>query len=480
MQPLFPLIQGGNAVTTLIANSPYVGLFVLLILGGFGIPIFPEDATFILCGFLINSQKVKTVPALFVVYAGVLIADCIIYALGKKYGRMVVRHRWFHGLISPDKLIDLEDSFKKKGVLIILLGRHFIGLRVQIFIVSGIMRMNPLKFLLADAVTVTFTIAVMVMIGYLGGHSLKDLGIDIIRTRYLAIFLFASFIIGYLIFKYIQKKKTADSLNYLSNIEYPSGLHSGKKEDLNDKDKNIEERKQKSLTQDFNNSGHSNRIAWIERLLPFLVFAGVALLLHQLGILQFFTSKERIFQFLDSMGIWDEVVFVMLEAVQVIIPSIPGMFLNMLGGYLYGTILGAIFSTIGTTIGGYIVFLISRRFGRQIINRYFPQKLMKRFGSIPHTKGRVTIFLLFLIPGFPKDYLCYTLGYLSTLEFFTITITGRLMGTVMETLGGDFIRHQQYQELYLLVGIAFTIIILVLIFRKRIERLLRKIQKEQS
>lgn len=55
----------------------------------------------------------------------------------------------------------LKTDLKKKGIFFILLGRHFIGLRTQIFIVSGIMRMHPLKFLLTDAVAVTFTIAVM-------------------------------------------------------------------------------------------------------------------------------------------------------------------------------------------------------------------------------------------------------------------------------------------------------------------------------
>lgn len=120
---------------------------------------------------------------------------------------MVVCHRWFHRFLSPEKLTDLEDRFKRKGIFFILLGRHFIGLRVQIFIVSGIMRMHPLKFLLTDAVTVTFTITVMVLIGYMGGHSLKDLGIDIRKTEYLVFFLLTSFFIGYLVFKYIQKKR---------------------------------------------------------------------------------------------------------------------------------------------------------------------------------------------------------------------------------------------------------------------------------
>jgi membrane protein DedA with SNARE-associated domain len=119
---------------------------------------------------------------------------------------MAVCHRWFQKILPPERLASLEDKFKKKGILFILFGRHFIGLRVQIFLVSGIMRMHPLKFLVTDAITVTFTIAVMVSIGYIGGHSLKDIGIDTGKIVYVVIFLFASFSIGYLLLKYIREK----------------------------------------------------------------------------------------------------------------------------------------------------------------------------------------------------------------------------------------------------------------------------------
>ena len=117
----------------------------MLILGGIGIP-FPEDATFILCGLLIQEELVKPVPALLTVYIAVLIADFILYLFGRKYGRMVICHRWFQKLLSPERLAMLEEKYKKKGIFLILFGRHFIGLRAQIFLVSGIMRMHPLNF----------------------------------------------------------------------------------------------------------------------------------------------------------------------------------------------------------------------------------------------------------------------------------------------------------------------------------------------
>ncbi|MDI6727600.1 MAG: hypothetical protein QMD44_01570, partial [Thermodesulfovibrionales bacterium] len=75
-------------ISTLVEHFPYIGLFLLLILGGIGFP-FPEDTTLILCGFLISTHVVKPVPALLVVYAGLLITDFSLYFVGKKYGRMV-------------------------------------------------------------------------------------------------------------------------------------------------------------------------------------------------------------------------------------------------------------------------------------------------------------------------------------------------------------------------------------------------------
>lgn len=181
-------------------------------------------------------------------------------------------------------------------------------------------------------------------------------------------------------------------------------------------------------------------------------------------------------QFIESVGVWDEAVFILLQAIQVIVAPIPGEVLNVIGGYLYGTVAGIIWSTIGTTIGSFVAFVLSRRLGRPFVDKFVDKYTMKRFDYILHHKGVFIVLLLFLIPGFPKDYLCYILGlgHLSTLEFLTITSIGRLLGTVLETLGGAYLRHEQYQELFILAGIALIIILLVLVFRNRLERLLRK------
>jgi membrane protein DedA with SNARE-associated domain len=190
-------------ISALIEQFPYIGLFVLLILGGIGLP-FPEDATLILCGFLVSHDVVKLIPALTVVYPGLLLADYFLYYVGKKYGRMIVTNKRFHRIISPERLLSIEEQFNKRGPLVILFGRHLWGLRAQLFIVSGVMRMPALKFILLDAFTSIFTMALMIGAGYVGGNSLQILRKNILRIEHAAIFLAIVFLFGYLIFRYIK------------------------------------------------------------------------------------------------------------------------------------------------------------------------------------------------------------------------------------------------------------------------------------
>lgn len=100
---------------------------------------------------------------------------------------------------------------------------------------------------------------------------------------------------------------------------------------------------------------------------------------------------------------------------------------------------------------------------------------MARFEYLLHHKGAFLVFLLFLIPGTPKDALCYVLGlgHLSTMEFMVISGTGRLFGTVLLTLSGDYIRHHQYYRFFILAGIAIVVVFFAMAYKDKIERLLR-------
>ena len=199
-----------HQMDTLINQFPYLGIFILLVLGDFGLP-FPEDATLLLSGFLIAQNVIKLLPTLLVVYSGLLMTDFFLYWVGKKYGKRVVEHKRFHKIISPERLLKIEEKFKKWGIFIIFFGRHLVGIRAQIFLAAGVVEMHMAKFLLADAISAFITIGLWVGIGFLGGNSLQVLKKDMTRIEHIAIVVFVILLAGWFIFRYFEGyKKSKD------------------------------------------------------------------------------------------------------------------------------------------------------------------------------------------------------------------------------------------------------------------------------
>lgn len=214
---------------------------------------------------------------------------------------------------------------------------------------------------------------------------------------------------------------------------------------------------------------------WLALLLLVAVIGVLGVLLFHSGWIHFFLDRARLTRFLESLGMWSFAGFILLQIFQVIAAPIPGEVSGFLGGYLYGPFLGVVLNTIGLTVGSILAFLLGRTFGRPAVDRLVDPKTMERFDFLLHHKGKFLVFLLFLLPGFPKDYLCYILGlgHLTLVEFTAISASGRLLGTLMLTFGGSFLRQQKYMELSLLTGAAVVIVFLALVYKDTLERWLK-------
>ena len=191
---------------TLVEHFPYIGIFILLILGEIGLP-FPEDATLILRGFLIAQKVTKPLPTFMVVYSGLLLTDFSLYWVGKKYGRKVIEHKRFRRILSAERLLTLEEKFRKWGIYVVFVGRHFLGIRAQIFLAAGVMRMSTLKFIMADAASAILTMTLMVGIGFLGGNSIEILQKDVKRVEHIGILILAILFTGWIVYKYFKNRK---------------------------------------------------------------------------------------------------------------------------------------------------------------------------------------------------------------------------------------------------------------------------------
>jgi membrane protein DedA with SNARE-associated domain len=186
-------------VLSITGHFPYLGLFLLLILGGIGFPI-PEAGTLILGGFLISTKVIEPVYGLVIVYSGVLIGDYLFYSIGRKYGRMIIKFKIFRKVLPPQRLEMLENNFNKWGILFIVIGARIIG---EIILVAGILKMSRIRFLTIDVLSSVLAIAIWVGLGYAGGHTLQTLvKKDIVDIEYIAGFVVGSIAI-YLFFRHM-------------------------------------------------------------------------------------------------------------------------------------------------------------------------------------------------------------------------------------------------------------------------------------
>jgi uncharacterized membrane protein YdjX (TVP38/TMEM64 family) len=131
------------------------------------------------------------------------------------------------------------------------------------------------------------------------------------------------------------------------------------------------------------------------------------------------------------------------------------------------------------TIGSWVAFSLSRFLGRPFVEKFVKKETMDKYDYLLHHKGAFLVFLLFLIPGFPKDTLCYILGlgHLTTKEFLAISTVGRFLGTVLLTLGGSYIHNHQYKRFFVLVGVAIIIVFLSMVYKDKLESIFRKWHK---
>jgi uncharacterized membrane protein YdjX (TVP38/TMEM64 family) len=204
-------------------------------------------------------------------------------------------------------------------------------------------------------------------------------------------------------------------------------------------------------------------------------------LLYNLGIIDLFLDRQRMLGFIHDHRAYAAIVFIGLQALQVVAAPIPGEVTGLVGGYLFGTFWGIIFSTIGLTIGSWLAFVIARVLGRHLVEHLVNVEVINRYDYVMKHKGLFLAFLMFLVPGFPKDFLCYLLGlgHMGQVSFLVISTTGRLLGTTLLTLGGTFFRDARYGAFFTVVGVGIAAILIVMVYREDIEKWFRGLRLAQ-
>ena len=212
-----------------------------------------------------------------------------------------------------------------------------------------------------------------------------------------------------------------------------------------------------------------------------LVLAGIFYLLYANGFIEYFTDRRRLLNLINAHRTYAALIFIGLQALQVVAAPVPGEVTGFVGGVFFGTARGILYSTLGLTLGSWLAFLLARLAGRPLVELFVKPGTIDRYDYVMKHKGMFLAFLMFLIPGFPKDILCYLLGlgHMRQRDFLVVSTPGRLLGTTLLTLGGTFFRHRRYGALFTLAGICIFIILLTMVYREAIERWFRMLRAAQ-
>ncbi len=151
------------------------------------------------------------------------------------------------------------------------------------------------------------------------------------------------------------------------------------------------------------------------------------------------SNRDELIRVVESWGPLAPLLYIILQILQTVVAPIPGQIVGSIGGFLFGG-WGILWTSIGTLIGCYIVFRIARRFGRPLLEKIFKKSAIDQFDFIINSKSAALIlFLIFLLPGFPDDVICYIAGLtcLPIRNLMMIVILGRLPVIVVTNIIGD-------------------------------------------
>ncbi len=177
-------------------------------------------------------------------------------------------------------------------------------------------------------------------------------------------------------------------------------------------------------------------------------------------LLAFVSEPELFRRWVNDRGMMGRLAFLGMVILQVFVAFIPGEPLEIGAGYAFGAVEGTLLCIAGTAVGSAIVFLFVRRFGRKAVNVFFSEETLNssRLFRDPKRLKRI-LFVLFLLPGTPKDLLTYLAG-LSPIplpRFLLLSMIARLPSIVTSTVGGNALGRENY--LFAVIVFAATLVV---------------------
>lgn len=191
---------------------------------------------------------------------------------------------------------------------------------------------------------------------------------------------------------------------------------------------------------------HQKRLGIIALVVAVIVM-GLLVWLVGVPLVRFASQPERFRAWVDSHGFGGRLAYLGMVILQVVVALIPGEPFEIAAGYAFGAVEGTILCMLASSLGSVCVFLLVRRFGQPLAEVFFSPEKLHAVRFLQATPKRDMLFLIiFMLPGTPKDLLCYFAG-LTNIRFpvwLLICSLGRFPSIITSTVGGSALGTQNY------------------------------------
>lgn len=226
--------------------------------------------------------------------------------------------------------------------------------------------------------------------------------------------------------------------------------------------------------------GHRMPKADIFKLVGLIVFLALTVgatiaLWPMLG--QIFTEGgvDRVVGQIRDAGPWGVLILLGLQLLQVIVAFIPGEATQMAAGILYGPGWGTLIIVVGCIVSSWLIYQIVHRLGQPFVEAMVPTKYLEKFRAFERS-GKLTgvVFVLFLIPGLPKDTFTYLvpLTEMSLKTYLIVTTVGRIPGIFLSAYAASGLMDGDITQSVVLFALIAALAVLAIVFKDKIIALL--------
>ena len=215
---------------------------------------------------------------------------------------------------------------------------------------------------------------------------------------------------------------------------------------------------------------------WKKRLLAaflLLLFVVGSAGVWRTGLIQKLSHREHLVEMLRSAGIQGPLLCIAVQFAQVVIFVIPGEITQFAAGYVFGSWMGFLYSVIGIVLGSAFNFWFARVVGRPTLERLIHQETLEKVDrALNNTRGKSALFLLFLLPGMPKDAMSYGAGLsnMSLVEFVVVSGLARSPALLASILLGSQAYRHQYKAMIITGGVVVLSVVACYLYERNRSR----------